>query len=87
MAPSSPGSNGAMDNANIPAGLSGVTAIPAGYVHSLALKSDGTVVGWGDNSAGQLNIPAGLSGVTAISAGGNPQPGTQERWDGRRLGR
>jgi len=30
-----------------PAGLSGVTAIAAGGFHSLALKSDGTVVAWG----------------------------------------
>ena len=32
---------------NVPAGLSGVTAIAAGDYHSLALKSDGTVVAWG----------------------------------------
>ena len=32
--------------ATVPAGLSGVTAIAAGGFHSLALKSDGTVVGW-----------------------------------------
>jgi hypothetical protein len=54
----------------IPAGLSGVTAISAGFYHNLALKSDGTVVGWGDNCCGQLDIPAqAQSGVTAISAG------------------
>jgi uncharacterized repeat protein (TIGR01451 family) len=34
--------------------LSGVTAIAAGDAHSLALRSDGTVVAWGDNSSGQL---------------------------------
>jgi Regulator of chromosome condensation (RCC1) repeat/F5/8 type C domain len=49
----------------IPAGLSGVTAIAAGRDYGLALKSDGTVVGWGP----QTTIPAGLSGVTAIAAG------------------
>ena len=32
----------------VPPGLSGVTAIAAGY-HNLALKNDGTVVAWGDN--------------------------------------
>jgi hypothetical protein len=62
------------------AGLSGVTAIAAGAEHSLALLSNGTVMAWGDNSAGQLgdgtrlsrDVPVpvkGLSGVTAISAG------------------
>jgi alpha-tubulin suppressor-like RCC1 family protein len=51
----------------IPAGLSGVTAIAAGHYHSLALKSDGTVVGWGADWL--TTIPAGLSGVTAIAAG------------------
>jgi hypothetical protein len=54
---------------NIPAGLSGVTAIAAGTFHSLALKSDGEVIGWGRSVEGQLDIPAGLSGVTAIAAG------------------
>ena len=48
----------------IPAGLSGVTAIAAGRDYGLALKSDGTVVGWGGPT-----IPAGLTGVTAIAAG------------------
>ena len=50
---------------SVPAGLNGITAIAAGYSHSLALKSDGTVVGWGSLTT----IPAGLSGVTAIAAG------------------
>jgi hypothetical protein len=54
---------------NVPAGLSGVTAIAAGDQLSLALKSDGTVVAWGKDTAGQTNVPAGLSGVTAIGAG------------------
>ena len=52
----------------IPTGLNGATAIAAGYYHSLVLKSDGTVVGWGLADRG-ATIPAGLSGVTAIAAG------------------
>ena len=54
---------------NVPAGLSGVTAIGGGGAHIVALKSDGTVVAWGDNSAGQTTVPAGLSGVMAIAKG------------------
>src|SRR5262249_35782579 len=38
---------------SVPAGLSSVSAIAAGFQHSLALKSDGTVVAWGDNTYGQ----------------------------------
>ena len=34
--------------------LDDVTAIAAGYAHSMALKSDGTVYAWGNNSSGQL---------------------------------
>src|SRR5207248_5547036 len=56
---------------SVPSGLSGVTAIAAGWGHSLALKSDGTVVAWGCNGTGggPCAVPGGLSGVTAISAG------------------
>ncbi|WP_116023878.1 S8 family serine peptidase [Thermomonospora umbrina] len=67
------------------AGLSGVVrsprAVAGGEGHSLAVRSDGTVWAWGDNSEGQLGdstttdrstptqVP-GLSGVTAVAAGG-----------------
>ena len=52
-----------------PAGLVGVVAIAAGEYHSLALKNDGTVVGWGYNFDLEATPPAGLSGVVAIAAG------------------
>ena len=53
----------------------------AGANHSLALLSNGTVMAWGANAAGQLgdgnntasSVPvpvSGLSNVTAIAAGG-----------------
>ncbi|MCX6874714.1 MAG: cadherin-like beta sandwich domain-containing protein [Verrucomicrobia bacterium] len=55
----------------VPAGLAGVTkSVAAGAYHSVALKTDGTVAAWGNNSYGQTNLPSGLSGVTAIAAGG-----------------
>jgi len=56
----------------VPAGLGGVVAIAAGIGHTLALKSDGTVVAWGNNNSGQTTVPTYLQGgVVAIAAGGN----------------
>ncbi len=51
------------------AGLSGVTSIAAGAYHSLALKTDGTLIAWGQNYV-QTQVPAGLNQVVAM-AGGN----------------
>ncbi len=59
----------AIDQAGILAGLSNVVAIASGGWHGLALKRDGQVVAWGDNTHGQTNVPAGLSNVVSIAAG------------------
>ena len=45
-----------------------VTAIAAGGWHSLALKADGSIVGWGDNGFGQIDVP-GATNFVAIAAG------------------
>ena len=72
-------------NPSDPSGfLQGVTTIAAGGDHSLALRSDGTVLAWGSNNFGQLgngdnilsdrNTPvkvSNLSGVRGIAAGGS----------------
>ena len=61
-------------------GLSNVSQVSGGLGHSLALKSDGSVLGWGANDAGQLGdgstvdretpVPVvGVTDVTALSAG------------------
>ena len=42
-------------------GLSQATAIAAGLMHSLALKSDGTVHAWGNNYYSQLGDGTNLS--------------------------
>ena len=48
---------------------SNVTRISAGYYHSVALRSDGTVVAWGDNTASQTSpIPAGLQTASGLVA-------------------
>ena len=53
---------------NIPLG-NNFKAIAAGGFHSLALKSDGSIAGWGYNSDGQATPPAGNNFI-AVAAGG-----------------
>ncbi len=61
-------------------GLANAASVSAGGSHSLALRSDGTVWAWGDNTYGQLgdgttqtrDVPvrvAGLANVVEVSAG------------------
>lgn len=57
------------DQTSVPPDLTDVVAIAGGGYHSLALRSDGTVVGWGEHSAGDpATPPAGLKNVRAIAA-------------------
>ncbi len=71
----------AVIDASTGAQLSGVAEIDAGRLHTLARKSNGTVVAWGHNSHGQLGdgtlvdslsakAVSGLSGVVDIAGGG-----------------
>jgi hypothetical protein len=45
------------------------TTLAAGAYYSLALMTNGAVLGWGDNSCGQTTIPAGLTNLLAVAAG------------------
>jgi alpha-tubulin suppressor-like RCC1 family protein len=56
---------------DVPAGLSNVVAVSAGYRHGLALASNGTVTGYGDDSFGETDTPSGLSNVVDVAAGGD----------------
>ena len=60
-----------MAKRSTPAGLSNVTAVAAGGIHSVALKADGTVVAWGHDQWGQCSGLTGLSNITVVAAGGN----------------
>ncbi|EEF61684.1 immunoglobulin domain-containing protein [Pedosphaera parvula] len=46
-------------------------AIAAGDYYALAVQRDGTVVAWGNDSAGQSDVPEGLANVVAVAAGEN----------------
>ena len=63
---------------NVPDGLGDVLQVSAGYIHSLALKPDGTVAAWGAGTTndpgsfenrGQSIVPPGLSGVISVAGG------------------
>lgn len=50
-------------------GLNGVLSIAAGIYDGLAVRSDGTAIGWGYNVDGEVTIPGGLNGVVAVAGG------------------
>ena len=54
---------------NVPSYVTNVLAIAGGNDFSMALKSNGTVVVWGDSSWGQNNVPSDLTNAVAIAAG------------------
>ncbi|GGR18131.1 RCC1 domain-containing protein [Deinococcus ruber] len=72
--------NGTTTSSTVPVTVSGLTDVVAvasgGGNHSLALKADGTVLSWGENSSGQLGngttitstVPVTVSGLTNVVA-------------------
>src|SRR5690625_1459587 len=54
---------------NVPVDLDLVEDISAGYDHTLALQTDGTVRAWGADEAGETDVPDGLEDVVAVAAG------------------
>ena len=59
--------------ASIPSGLNKVVALATrgSGNHSLAVRSDGTVVAWGENRFGQTDVPSDLSDVVSVAVGGS----------------
>ena len=52
-----------------PAGLAGIQLFTAGQRHGLAYRTTGTLIGWGDNSNGEITIPGDLGPLLGIAAG------------------
>ncbi len=50
--------------------LTGITQISAGYAHVLALKFDGTVWAWGDNTNGELGDSTTTNSLTPVQVHG-----------------
>ena len=74
-----------------PPGLTKVMTIAAGGSHSLALKYDGSVVGWGDDNNGVSSYTTNLSSIVAIAAGWQhsvalKSDGTVVAWGGSSAG-
>ncbi|WP_456695992.1 Ig-like domain repeat protein [Aeromicrobium sp. P5_D10] len=52
---------------DVPAGLTGVEDVALAASFGVAVKTDGSVVAWGDNTYGQTTVPAGLTGVKSLA--------------------
>jgi alpha-tubulin suppressor-like RCC1 family protein len=62
--------SGSTVTAQVGGQVSNVVQVSAGGNATCALKVDGSIVCWGDNSSGQTNVPSGLV-ATQVSMGGN----------------
>jgi alpha-tubulin suppressor-like RCC1 family protein len=79
--PGAPANRGVSTPTETMAPGSGITQVSAGYTHVLALRSDGTVLAWGDDDIGQLGNGittsvlsgpvqvTGLTNATQVAAG------------------
>ncbi len=63
--------SGAVAGASTTAPVDPPVQIASGWHHTCVLKLQGSVVCWGDNSAGQTDVPNNLPAATALAVGGN----------------
>jgi len=61
---SNPADNYNYGQAMVPSTLTNAVLVGGGWLHSLALKADGTLQGWGNDSLGQWDFPAGTNSVS-----------------------
>jgi hypothetical protein len=71
---------------NVPPDLDDVIAFSASDTHNLVLRSNGTIVAWGDNASDECDVPGWLTNIISVAAGSGPQCGAPERRDYSRLG-
>jgi hypothetical protein len=76
--------NNAHGQCNVPALPSGLAyvEVAAGSYHTLARRSDGTVVAWGNNAQGQCNVPALPSGISYAEVAASEYQTVARRSDG-----
>ncbi|MBK9777694.1 MAG: hypothetical protein IPP62_15300 [bacterium] len=55
---------------NVPSPNSGFASIAAGWNHSLGIRADGSIVGWGFNNVGQCDAPQPNTRFVAVAGGG-----------------
>lgn len=54
---------------SLPAEARWHNTIAGGYTHSVGIKTDGTVVAWGNRDGDKCNVPVGLNGVVEVAVG------------------
>ena len=63
-----------------------IVSLAGGLTHLLGITSNGSVIGWGDNSGGKATPPEGLENVIAVAANANCSVAAEEdgalRWWG-----
>jgi len=59
-----PSDNNDYGKSIVPANLTNAVMVAAGWRHSMALKANGTLEGWGDSTLGQTNFPAGSNYIS-----------------------